>query len=208
MSRPATAGRRLIPAVLGIAMLGVVVAAALTPNSGAVPATTSCPYGNCPTTNSGSSNPLLPWELALVALLVIAVILSLVLLSRRRRGRGGTPPPSGPMEEWSGGPPGPGAPSGMDVAPAAAVAGAGAAAAPAAYLETEEDVAAPPPTMPAPAPTPPAAGGSESDIDSLMKELDKISSEILKRGTPKPEKGSAGQAAEEESNEGSGGGSA
>jgi hypothetical protein len=56
----------------------------------------------------------------------------------------------------------------------------------AAYVETPEDVSAAPPSE---AVAGVAAGGAaaaatEPDIDSLMAELDKISGEILTRGTP------------------------
>jgi hypothetical protein len=192
----------LVPAGLGFGMLAVVVAAALTPATGAVPADTSCPYGVCP----APSNMLLPWEIALGVLLVVAAVLVALILMRRRGRRGGP----GPVEPWSGDggepPAGAGGPSPPSGAMAPAAAGAVAAAAPATYLETPEDVGAPPPPVP---PTPSAAPGgegtSESDIDSLMKELDKISNEILKRGGPK-----AGKATDEEAASGKdpGGGSA
>ena len=61
------------------------------------------------------------------------------------------------------------------------------------YLEQPEDVSSPPSSVTV---VPGAVGAAavvgadagEADIDSLMQELDKISGEILQRGTP-PKKG-------------------
>lgn len=173
--------RRIVPISLGLAMLAVIAAAALVPNAGAVPAATNCSYGQCP-----SSSGLSPWELASIgAVIVLGLLVGLFVLMRRRR--------RPPAEGMSGGPAGPASPPSGVMPPTAPAppppGGAGADS----YVETPDDVGAPPPEMaPPPAPvTPaaaaaaaPAAGESEPDIDSLMAELDKISSEILKR-TPK-----------------------
>jgi len=184
--------RRIVPVSLGAAMLAVVVAAALLPNAGAVPAASNCPYGNCQTPSTG----IPAWELASIgAIVVLGLLVGLFVLMRRRR----SPPSEGMGDE----PPMGGAP------PSGAMQSAPAAPAPpepgtTSYLETPEDVAAPPPTL---APPPAAVGGAaaagtgaaaaeaEPDIDSLMAELDKISGEILKR-TPK--KGSSPPADEED----------
>lgn len=161
--------RSLVPLVLGIGMLIVLVAAALTPNTGALPAQTNCPYGVCPP----SSNNNLLWEGVLGGLIVVAgALLAILLLRRRRRAQ----PAAGPVEPWEGG------------AGGAAVAAAPAAPGPApppgaAYIEGPEDVGQSIPVAPPAAPASPE--GAEGDIDSLMKELDKISGEILKRSGPK-----------------------
>ncbi len=158
-------------------MLAVVIAAALVPNAGAVPAASNCPYGQCTTP---SSTPT--WELASIgAIVVLGLLVGLFVVMRRRRrppqetmaggAAAGGAPPSGAVQE------GPEGPNPEEAASAA-------------YVETPDDVASPPPNL-----TPPAtvagvgagiASGAEAepDIDSLMAELDKISGEILKR-TPK-----------------------
>ncbi|HYK93178.1 MAG TPA: hypothetical protein VEY07_03945 [Thermoplasmata archaeon] len=177
--------RSVVPIALAIAMLGVVTLSVLAPITGAVPADTNCPYGVCPSVQ----NNLLPWEIALGILILVAVLLALLIaLRRRRRGGGGAP---GPVEPWT--PAGPPAGAGVEAPMAPPVAPA-VVAAPPVYLETPEDVGAPPPSVPAAAPppaAPAAAGGAEADIDSLMQELDKISNEILKRGGPKTGKDAA-----------------
>jgi len=177
--------KRIIPVVLGLAMLAIVVAAGLTPNTGVVQAQTNSPY------SQPSSSSLSPWAYLGIAALVIALglLLALFLLRRRRPPATAAPPP---MQTWQEGPSPP--PAG----------GAPPSAAPA-YLETPEDVAgAPasiPPTMAAaatvPAAAPAAAGGAEPDIDSLMAELDKISGEILKRAPKKAPVAKAGEEAGE-----------
>jgi hypothetical protein len=164
-----------VPLVLAGAMLAVVLAATLAPLSVAVPADTNCEYGTCP----AATNNLVPYEIALVVLILVAIILAALIILRRRR----RPPTSGPIGAWSSGAPSGATGAAVEGAPAGPqAAGAGAAAA---YLETPEDVGAPPPSIPAPTTGTPAEGAPEADIDSLMQELDKISNEILKRGSPK-----------------------
>lgn len=169
---------RIVPLALGLAMLSVVIAAGLAPNTGVVQAQTNSPY------NQSSSSGLSPYEyLAIAAVIIIAgLLLALFLLSRRRR----PPPTNGPpvIHPWQEGgtpPPGGGSPPPPGTAPA--------------YLETPEDMAhAPPPVAvtagaaAAAGATVPAAAEGEPDIDSLMAELDKISGEILKRA---PKKGNS-----------------
>jgi len=177
---------RIVPIVLGLAMLAVVVAAGLTPNTGVVQAQTNTAY------NQPSSSPLSPWVYLGVAALVIVLGLLLALfLMRRRRPPSSVVPP--PMQTWQESPPPP--PTG----------GAPPAAAPA-YLETPEDVGRVPAAVPvstaaavtAPAATGTAAAqGGEPDIDSLMAELDKISGEILKRAPKKAPGAKAGEETEE-----------
>ncbi|HZY70333.1 MAG TPA: hypothetical protein VFF67_05065 [Thermoplasmata archaeon] len=160
-------GRPAVATALGVAMLVVAVAAAWVPNAGALPAQVSCQYGVCTNSQTG----IQAWQIALVVLLILIALIVAVLLLRRRR------PPEGAPEPWSG-PAYPG-----EAAPEGAVAPEQPAVMPpsAAYLETPEDVGTP---MPEPAvpPAAPAPGGA--DIDSLLKELDTISGEILKRGQP------------------------
>lgn len=177
-------------------MLAVVVIAALTPNVGVGAAQAQCQY-NC--TSSGPTT----LEYALIGVLVAAIVTALVgLLIFQRRKRGG--PGAGGVAAWEetqGGSPGPG-PSMDDtggtggMAPAGAtLGGMGAAAAAPSY-----DEAAPPvevgPEWAEPAaaatvgsadvaPIPPPMDDSEPDIDRLMKELDQISDDILKKSPPK-----------------------
>lgn len=168
---------RIVPIALGIAMLGVVLAAGLFPNAGTVSAQSSCPYGNC----QSNSSAIPTWELVSILVVIAAgAIAAALFLMRRRRS-----PPTQPVQAWKGGPP----------------AGAGSAAPTGPtppYIETPEDVGhAPPTVMPgaagaaagATAGAAGAAAGAEPDIDSLMAELDKISGEILKKP---PKKGAGG----------------
>jgi len=166
-------GSRIVPLTLGIAMLAVVVTAGLFPNAGTVQAQSSCPYGGCTTT---SVVPV--WEYVSILVVIAAgAIVALLFIMRRRR-----PPRSSTVTPWAAG-----------AAGGAAAAPAGAAPP---YLETPEDVGHAPPTVaPAVTPVAPAAGAGEgaesgSDIDSLMAELDKISTEILKKA---PKKGADGK---------------
>lgn len=172
--------RRIVPVALGVAMLAIVVAAGLSPNTGAVPAQGNCQYGQCV-----AGTGIQWWVLAAIVIVVVAALAAaLVLLRRRRtppRSAMGVPPPAGPTPGATGGrvpPPPP---------PAAAPA----------YLETPEDVGRTLPNVPTSPPARTAAAGAagtagaagagaaagegEPDIDSLMAELDKISGEILKR---------------------------
>lgn len=180
--------RRALPGLLAGGLLALLLAAALAPGTGALPAQSDCQYGNCmPTQNS---TPLWAWAAVGAFLVLLLALIALLLVRHRRRGGGGAssePPPEATFAPQGGAPPlGPE----DGVLPAAAVAAPAAmagAAAPA-YVETEEDVAAPPTVMPA-APAPAAAsaapsvpeGSEEPNIDSLMDELDRISGEILKK---------------------------
>lgn len=173
--------RRIVPAALGAAMLAVVIAAALAPNTGLAAAQSNCTYGQCPS----SSNSVPIWEWATIgAVVVLAALVGLFMLMRRRRG---PPPPGGGAVAAGPVPPsgaaGPSAvPEPFSEAPMPPTPGS-----PAPYLETDEDVGTAPPTLGTPSSAGGAAAGrseTEPDIDSLMAELDKISGEILKR-TPK-----------------------
>jgi hypothetical protein len=205
--------RAIVPLTLGLGMLGVVVAAGLTPNTGVVRAASNCTYGQCV-----AAQPFPLWAVAAsVAVVVVALLLALLLLRRRRR-------PGQPPSEWEG-PSGPssGAPPGAlgpeETAPvmaAGAVAGETTPAwqeSPASEAPVEPEpepvppareyltVPTPPPPVPVAMPATPvtaepvgaeAAGEeSEPDIDSLMAELEKISGEILKKS---PKKGQAAPA--------------
>jgi len=172
---------RIVPIALGIAMLAVVLAAGLFPNTGTVRADTSCPYGGCATTST-----IPTWELVSILVLIAAgAIAAALFLMRRRR-----PPPSAPVQAWQEAPPAAGG------APA--------------YLESPEDIGHTPPSV-APgtmavggaavggaAVGGAAAAGAEPDIDSLMAELDKISGEILKKPSKKGKGGPEGDLPEEE----------
>ena len=93
--------RAIVPLSLGLALLGVVVAAGLSPNSGIVTASSNCTYGQCV---SSQSFPL--WAIsASIAAVVIALLLALLLIRRRRR-------PGQPPSEWQGPGAGPGASTG------------------------------------------------------------------------------------------------
>ena len=157
---------------VGLLVLGAFVAVALLPNSGWVAAAATCQYGSCDSTSGSTISSL--WYAVLAVLVLVAIALGVLLLRRRRRA------PAGPVEPWSGDESG-GAVGGAEGPEAANVVPEGAGAP---YMEMPTDVGAQPPAMAASAGA--AAGGAaeEGDIDSLMQELDKISGEILKRGTP------------------------
>jgi hypothetical protein len=179
-------GYSIVPAVLGAGLLALLVAAGLSPNTGAISASTNCGiYNNCP-----SSSPAFPWWIvAVVVLLVVAALIAALVLMRRRR-----PPAAGaPVQPWQGAPATP--PAG----------GAPPGATSPSYLETPEDVGTALPDaglIAAGAAGAGAAAGAaasedaaegEPDIDSLMAELDKISGEILKRPAKKsPDEENAG----------------
>ncbi len=215
--------RAIVPLSLGLGMLGVVVAAGLSPNTGVVRAAANCTYGQCP---ASQTFPL--WAVATsLAAVVVALLLALLLLRRRRR-------PGQPPSEWQGpggtqgSPPSAGQGAGPELAPLAAGGGAAAmdvtpawhegTATESSYVPPAEEGAPPtagvgpsyvePPSVAPPAPVAPtpvastgapaAAGGeageeAEPDIDSLMAELEKISGEILKRN-PKKKNGSSAPA--------------
>ncbi len=166
-------------------MLSVVIAAATAPNFGAASAQTSTPYSVPSSAPSGLS--AYDWLAIAAVLVVVALLAALLILRRRRRQPPTTGPP--PVQPWPGGGPPPGAGGQAPPAPPTAAP---------AYLETPEDVGHGLPEVPVAgaaaggAAAGAAAGGGaaaaegEPDIDSLMAELDKISSEILKRAPKKP----------------------
>ena len=160
----------LAPLLLGGFALLLIVVAAVAPSTGAVPSQTSCPYGNCV-----SVSPDYTWYyVGIGVVLALVAAVALILLMRRRRS-----PPPGPDQSES--------PYGEAPGGAMAPEGPEPPSAGAAYLETPEDVGAPAPAV-APAAAAGASAGAtegEADIDSQMQELDRISGEILKRGTPK-----------------------
>jgi hypothetical protein len=189
---PPRVGRRFIPLAFGLGVLAVLVAAALTPNAGAVPAQSYCQYNQC---IAGTGVPW--WALAAVAVIIVAALGAALLMMRR-----GRRPPSKPVQPYQ-------SPPGGATGGASGPTGPAGPAATPAYVEGPEDVGAvPPPLTTAPvagAVAGAAAGGAagaaaataakssgEPDIDSLMAELDKISTEILKR--PKTPPGSGGDA--------------
>ncbi|MGI0132861.1 MAG: hypothetical protein ACREDK_07230 [Thermoplasmata archaeon] len=164
----------IAPLLLGGLALLLIVVATIAPATGALPAQTNCPYGNC--TPVGTDYTTYYIGIAIAAVLV-AIIATFFLF--RRRGRS---PPSASQEESYGGGPG-----GEYAAPEGPTPPSAAPGPEAAYLESPEDIGASTPSVAAPAAAAGAAAGAEgeSDIDSLMQELDRISGEILKRGTPK-----------------------
>ena len=169
-------------------MLAVVVAAGLFPNTGTVHAQSSCPYGGCSTPSSAIAS----WELVSILVLIAAIVVAAALVLMRRRR---PPAPAGPPQPWQEGPP--------------AGAGAVVAAPPGApppYIEGPEDVGHAPPPLATPAAkavapaapaAAPAAAPEGADIDSLMAELDKISSEILKKPPKKGAESTTGEEAED-----------
>jgi hypothetical protein len=187
-------GRRIVPLALGVGMLAVVLAAALAPNTGAIPAQSSCQYGTCPS----STTPFPWWIVGVIAVIVAAIAIGLLLLTRRRR------PPTGTPAAWTPPAGSTGAVEGAATPPAGPSGGTGASPA---YLETPEDVGQSLPPVGAAAAAGAAGGAAagaaasgeeEPDIDSLMAELDKISGEILKRAPKGGQGGSAGAEGEEE----------
>ncbi len=149
--------RIVAPAVLGLAMLGVIVAAVVAPASGAVQATSSCQYGDCQT----STAPF-PWIYVIVPVVAILVIAGAVLYLRMRGGGGSAGGGSG----TGGGAP---EPSALDDR-AASTDGTKEAPPEAGPTEPYDESAPEPPSGGAP-----AAPAPSDDIDSLMDELDKLS---------------------------------
>jgi hypothetical protein len=101
MARPGP-HRRIVPVVLGLAMLAVVVAAALVPNNSLIPgagvvqAQTNGPY------NQNASSTVSPWVYlgGAAAAIVLGLLLALFLMRRRRRPPTAAPPP---VQAWQGG---------------------------------------------------------------------------------------------------------
>lgn len=171
--------RTVIPSTLAVAMLAVVISAALAPNTGAVPAQSSCQYGNC-----AQPQTISPYVYAAIGVVVVlAALLATLFLMRRRRGGGAArfaeappppPPPPPEGEVYS---------EGMEGLPPVQPE----------YMEPPVEAVAGAEVLP-PAGPPPGAG--EADIDSLMDELDKISGEILKKGPAKKEPPTGGGSSE------------
>jgi hypothetical protein len=174
-------------------MLAIIVVAALTPNIGVGAAQVNAQYMSTQPTN----NTL---EYALIGVLVAAIVAAIVglMIFQRRKKRGG--PGAGGVAAWQ--QPQGGAPSGPsmggtggteEMAAVGGGAGVGAAAGAASYDEaapaadTGPEWAEPaaPATVSSGAATSGAMDESEPDIDRLMKELDQISDDILKKSPPK-----------------------
>ena len=181
--------RRLIPTILGAAMLAVIVVAALTPNVGVVSAQVNSQY-----TSTMPANTTLEYALigVLVAAIVAAIVGLMIFQRRKKRGGGG----AGGVAAWQETPGGgPGTGPGMDttggaggLAPAGAAVGGAAAVSTydeAAPAETGPEWAEPAAPATVGAVSPPPMDESEPDIDKLMKELDQISDDILKKTPPK-----------------------
>jgi len=186
--------QRMVPLGLGVAMLATLVAAALSPNIGAVPAQSNCQYTTC---TSGTSTPFPWWIVGVIAVIVVALLAAYLTFGRRRPPSGGGKGPAA-WEPPAGASAGGAAPTEGPTTPASPAAPAGGEAGAPPYLETPEDVGAVLPAVGAGAAGGAAAGTAaagaeeEPDIDSLMAELDKISGEILKKA---PKTGSDGAAA-------------
>jgi hypothetical protein len=177
-------GQKLIPLALGSTMLFVILAAAVSPNFGTVAAQSTCPYGNC--ASGGSSN--FPWISVFVALAVIlaAIILTMLVLYYRRR----SPPPS-----QSGGPGGAASSAKDDLPPPPSTGTTGVTeltSSNPSYAEAAEYFGIPPlGAGPSATWSSPAWTGSVSsaerramlaaEINSVVLEIDILSTEILKR---------------------------
>ncbi len=173
-------------------MLAVIIGAALTPNVGVVSAQVNAQYTSV---NSGPSS----LEYALIGVLVAAIVAAIVALMifqrRKNRGSGGVAAWQEPEGASQGPSSGAGGGSGLSPAEAGAagaVAGGGMAAASASYDETAPATEAGPEWAEPEAPATMGSGAvappiddSEPDIDRLMKELDQISDDILKKTPPK-----------------------
>jgi hypothetical protein len=190
-------------------MLGVVVAAGLSPNTGIVQASSNCTYGNCV-----ASQPFPLWAVtASIAAVVVALLLAFLILRRRRRP--GQPPsewegPNGPggPPPGAGGPEGPGSYEAMGAAGAVAggtVAGAMPEAAPepawqesstsapaeeppdagaASYLETppppEPEPAVSPIVPPSPAPAATGSAAAGATAEEAEPDIDSLMAELEK----------------------------
>ncbi len=184
---------RVVPVLLGLAMLAVIIAAALSPNAGLVKAQTNTQYGSG---GSNTDNTLTYTLIGLLAVIVAVAALLLAVVVRRRR-RGGGPQT---MSTWQGGtgPSGPEQPAegfgpemGVAMAPPTGAAeyyeGTSPRPPPSEGAGPDWEEERPPPSMP------PAAGAAtaeeipagEPDIDRLMAELDQISDDILRKGSGK-----------------------
>ncbi len=170
-------------------MLAVIVVAALTPNVGVVSAQVNSQY-----TSTMPANTTLEYALigVLVAAIVAAIVGLMIFQRRKKRGGGG----AGGVAAWQETPGGgPGTGPGMDttggaggLAPAGAAVGGAAAVSTydeAAPAETGPEWAEPAAPATVGAVSPPPMDESEPDIDKLMKELDQISDDILKKTPPK-----------------------
>ncbi len=145
--------RAVVPLSLGLGMLGVVVAAGLSPNTGVVRAASNCTYGQC----VASQPPFPLWAVAVsVAAVVVALLLTLLLLRRRRR-------PGQPPSEWQGPGGSGGGPSGdiprADLAPVAGTGAVAGSTVPAWHEGTSHD-AEPEETPAEPESLPPTGGPS------------------------------------------------
>ena len=78
MPEPPYIRKSIVPGALGLAMLAIVIAAALSPNTGAVTAQSSCQYNNC--TSSAST---FPWVWVGATLVIVAAAIATFLLLRR-----------------------------------------------------------------------------------------------------------------------------
>ena len=169
-------------------MLAVILAAALTPNSGSVAAQSSCPYGDC-TSGSGSG---FPWISVFVALAVIlaAIILAMLVLYYRRR----SPPPP-PPEGGAGNADNSTTDASAPPPSSSTVGSEESTSSNPSYIEAAQYFGIPPLGSPATtawpsqtwtgmAATPGTREALAAEVDSVVMEIDILSSEMLKRSAP------------------------
>lgn len=99
---------RMVPPIVGFALLLVMVLAGLLPNAGVVSASSNCTYGQCP-----AVSPFPVWEVSVAAIASALILIAALLWMRQRRRRppegGGVLPPGGTGLEGGSGPEGSGA---------------------------------------------------------------------------------------------------
>lgn len=174
---PIPRSRRIVPAILGAAMLAVVISSVVFPN-----ANVALPQSNCGSPSCASSTSAWVYGSIAGVLIAVALAFALVLLRRRRRSVTRTGPLKPRQDEA-----GPGAPPTASPATPPTPPAPPPGAAPV-YLETPEDVGREPPTVPdwkevdTVAATDQAA---EPDAGSTAAELDRIVRELQRRSQKK-----------------------
>ena len=73
--------------VLGLLTLALLLVAALAPATGAIPADTACPYGNCPQSPTTSFFQTIAGLATILVIAVVVVAVVVALLVRWSRGR-------------------------------------------------------------------------------------------------------------------------
>lgn len=172
--------RRVVPLILGAAMLVVVILSVTLPNPGGALGSTNCGSPPC-----AGSVPVWVYGTVAGALIVLSLALGLVLLGRRR-------PHAriGPAEPWKGGEE-VATPSTASAAPTTPLVPPPTATPE--YLETPDDVGREPPTVaglkrqgsvvPTNPGVEPTAGSTAAELDRIVREIQKRSQ---KKGGPPP----------------------